>query len=306
MWIPPAPDQPSPLRVAFLLANWYSGATLLSLILDSHPDIVSNGEIYHDLKKAIRCSCGALATECPFYREAAEHMWDSERWDPSLFRVTPDVRRRGVLGQILTTPRFTGRWRNSLSYRLLGSEHRRFLEAQETLMRNALRLGGGSVYLDGTKSHRRAEMMLSEARHSSSPLILLVRHPLSWCARWRKRRKKATLAMAVRTWRRYIRNSFALASAFPGTTLHMIRYEDLCLKPEETLTSLLEVLGLNYSERMLAVREPGGHHAMGNTMRFSFDGVVHAPTLREDELEPSEKRIVLQKCRRIMKQVGYL
>ena len=299
-------DEPSPLRVAFLLANWYSGATLFSLLLDSHPEIVSNGEIYYGLGKVVRCSCGALATECPFYREAAAHMWDSEGWDPSLFCVTPQVRETGVLGKILTSPRFTSRWRNWLSLRLSGSSHRRFLEAQETLMRNALRLRGASVYLDGTKSFRRTEMLLCEARHSSSPLILLVRHPLSWCARWRRARKKATLPIAIRAWRAYIRHSFALAKAFPRTTLHVVRYEDLCRRPEETLTSLLGALGLNYSERILAVREPGSHHAMGNQMRFTFDGLVRPPTSREGELDLSERKSVLKRCRLTMKQVGYL
>ena len=137
-------DEPSPVRVAFLLANWYSGATLLSLLLDSHPEIVSNGEIYYNVREVVDCSCGTVATECAFYRAAAAHMWDSDRWDPSLFRATPLVRQTGVVGKILTSQRLAGKWRNSFSARLSGSEDERFLGAQETLMSNALRLGGGS------------------------------------------------------------------------------------------------------------------------------------------------------------------
>src|SRR5512143_3727059 len=66
-------------QVAYILAASHSGSTLLSLLLGSHPQVATIGEIrlspgpMGDLAR-YRCSCGALIQECGFWRQVREGM----------------------------------------------------------------------------------------------------------------------------------------------------------------------------------------------------------------------------------------
>ncbi|MCC7462072.1 MAG: hypothetical protein IT480_06365, partial [Gammaproteobacteria bacterium] len=57
-------------RVAYLQAASHSGSTLLAMLLNSHPDICTVGELkitaLGDVRR-YRCSCGVPILECPFW-----------------------------------------------------------------------------------------------------------------------------------------------------------------------------------------------------------------------------------------------
>lgn len=81
-------------RLVSLLANSYSGATLLTLLLDRHSRIVSNGEsMFVSDRDPTRwdCTCGEDIDRCEFYRATARHMRlpDDAGWDKRLFVRVP-------------------------------------------------------------------------------------------------------------------------------------------------------------------------------------------------------------------------
>lgn len=292
---------------AFLLANWYSGATLLTLLLDRHPQIVSNGEgFYHRFRTGDTvCSCGESVTECPFYRHAAAGMWAGADYDSRLFSVTPPLFPREPLRRLFESARLSGRWRRSVIRSLpwLRAEYDGFVKAHVEFMRRALSLSKAELYLDGTKSLRRAEIFLSEEQFESSPLLLLVRHPLSWCASWMEKRKTADLDNAIRTWNEYVRRSFRLREHFPESPFRTVLYEDLCEHPTRELTEIERWLGL----RAGGVLEPRNStpHVLGNKMRFTFDGTVRPAVDRSNELTTDERTEILERCEDWMEAVGY-
>ena len=66
-------------RLAYILAASHSGSTLLSMLLGSHPQIATIGEMnlspkaMGDLNR-YRCSCGALIRQCGFWQKVKEAM----------------------------------------------------------------------------------------------------------------------------------------------------------------------------------------------------------------------------------------
>lgn len=291
------------IPLVILLSNWYSGATLLTLLLNQHPELVTNGEIFpgrtRGAVKHALCSCGSPIDECPFYRAAAGHMWKEGRWDPRLFRWGPAFSDSPRLQRLLATTRFFGPAKLAIRASIPGvsPRTRRFLEAQEVFLGNALDMLSGSVYLDGSKSLGRAELSLSVNRDARSRLILLVREPVSWCASWMRKRARATLDNAVHTWKEYTKRALRLSRAFPGTDLHIVRYEDLCDDPRAHLSALFRFIGLDDDPGVLLNMERCPHHVLGNKMRLTFDGRVRPAMDRSDELASSDQATILRACR---------
>lgn len=298
------------LPLVVLLSNWYSGATLLTLLLNRHPALVSNGEIFPGWidggVKNVPCSCGSSVDACPFYREAAAHMWRQDAWDPTLFRPEPEFSRNPSLQGVLRTTRHFGPAKVKIRASIpgVGPRIQRFFAAQELFLANALDLLSGTVYLDGTKSLVRAELFLAEPRYARSPLILLVREPVSWCASWLDKGFQATLGYAIHSWREYIRRSLLLSRAFPRSDVHIVRYEALCEDPRARLNEIFEFIGLDEADDS-PNEEEAQHHVLGNRMRLTFDGRVHPATDRSDELSAADRARVLDACRDLMELVGY-
>jgi len=232
-------------------------------------------------------------------------MWAGRDYDRRLFSVTPGLFAGGPLRSLFETTRFTGTWRRALvrSVPSLRRKYDGFVQAHTEFMTTALELEDAEVYLDGTKSLRRAELFLSEKGFGTSHLLLLVRHPYSWCASWLDKRKSADLDNAIHTWNKYVRRSFRLGERFPSSPFRIIRYEDLCEHPEDELTAV---------ERWLGVRTGGScgtgehtHHVLGNRMRFTFDGTVRRPRNRAGELTAPQRREIASRCARWMEAVDY-
>ena len=71
------------LRVVYVAGSGHTGSTLVAMLLDAHPRIVSVGEVA--VKPKIRrrgddgrqiCSCGATLAECPFWQQLFQRVND--------------------------------------------------------------------------------------------------------------------------------------------------------------------------------------------------------------------------------------
>jgi hypothetical protein len=55
-------------RIVFISSSGHSGSTLLDMLISSHPDVVSVGEVVRfSSAPNSRCACGQKAWECPFW-----------------------------------------------------------------------------------------------------------------------------------------------------------------------------------------------------------------------------------------------
>jgi hypothetical protein len=179
-------------QLVSLLANSYSGATLLTILLNGHSRIVSNGEaMFIDERDRTHydCTCGQYLEDCAFYRATARHMRlaDDSGWDRQLFMRVPRFSSNALIEGVLRSARYVSASRERLielvpAYRDIRD---RFLQAQREFFANARRFAGASIYLDGTKSLRRAQLLAADGR-CDMKVLYLIRDGRGFCASYLK------------------------------------------------------------------------------------------------------------------------
>jgi hypothetical protein len=66
-------------RSLYITSSSYSGSTLLSFLLNTHPEIFTVGEMdgwNYGEDETFECSCGRILCECPFFRRVARAFAD--------------------------------------------------------------------------------------------------------------------------------------------------------------------------------------------------------------------------------------
>lgn len=299
-------------KLVSLLANWSSGATLFTILLDAHSQIVSNGEslpFSEDDDERYDCSCGKYIDECEFYSAAAQHMRlpDSSDWDRSLFVQVPTLSKIPVFRSFLKAWMFEGKARNRIidtvpSYR---ETMRRFLDAHLRFFENARRLAGAPIYLDGAKSTRRAQLFARDGR-SQMKVIHMIRDGRGFSNSYLKHWSHETrnVATPAHLWLRYISEVDKFAKVYPSVPLLTVRYEDLCRSTTETMKTVYRFLDVPYEEfDGTALRTT---HLLGNKMRHRFDGKIHEDTSWKTELDSRTQRRATSIMESGLRRFGYL
>lgn len=301
---------PAKAQLVSLFANWYSGATLLTIFLNAHSRIVSNGEsMFFDDRDTRRydCSCGKYIDECEFYESTTGPMrLPDGRWDKRLFVQVPRFSRKPVLGSLLHSPRFESRLRHGLinvvpAYR---DTRDRFLEAQLQFFANARQYSGASVYLDGTKSIRRAQLFARDDR-SEMRAVHLVRDGRGFCASYVKNKRPIpSWTDAAAAWVSYIAQVEQFSRAFPSIPVLVVRYEDLCRATAEVISTVCRFLDIAYEEPGLEMMK--GAHILGNRMRRTFSGTIVEDTSWKEKLDDSTQAELTSLMKPQLRRFGYL
>ena len=267
-------------KLVVLFANWYSGATLFTILMNKHSKIVSNGEGFpfgrNDMSRYM-CSCGNYLDECNFYQYAASHMMDIERarWDKELFVQLPSFSPVKSINRFFLSSRFNnilksylinhiGTYRDTLS---------KFLQAQYEFFKKATEYTNSQLYMDGTKSIRRAQLFAEDDRMHIQ-VINLVRDGRAFCHSYIKNRSLDinSIEKAAKEWKEHIHRTDNYFSSFRGIDFINVRYEDLCDNTDETMNSVFKFLDLPYEDLLsLPAYEM---HILGNRMRKTFNGQI--------------------------------
>lgn len=298
-------------KLVSLLSNWYSGATLLTILLNANSRIVSNGEsMFFDDNDARRydCSCGKYIDECEFYEATTGHMRlpDGARWDKQLFVQVPHFSRKPLLRSLLHSPRLECGLRHGFigvipPYRAIRD---RFLDAQLQFFANARRLSGASIYLDGTKSIRRAQLFARDDR-SELKALHLVRDGRGFCASYVKNmRPVPSWSDAAKAWVSYVVQVDQFSSAFPAVPVLVVRYEDMCRATAETVRAVCQFLEIPYEEPGADMMKDA--HILGNRMRRTFNGAIVEDTSWKERLDGSTQTELTSLMKRQLQQFGYL
>lgn len=294
-----------------LFSNWYSGATLLTILLNANSQIVSNGESMffdEDDTKRYDCSCGKYIDECEFYAATTGPMRlaDGTGWDKQLFVQVPRFSGNPLLRALLHSPRLESALRHKLidvipAYRTV---RERFLEAQLQFFANARRLTGATVYLDGTKSIRRAQLFARDGR-SEMKALHLVRDGRGFCASYVKNKRPVpSWPDAAETWVRYIAHVDQFSRDFPSVPVLVIKYEELCRSTAEVIREVCRFLDIPYEEPRTDSHKDA--HILGNRMRRTFNGVIAEDSSWREKLDARLQKDLTSRMRRQLNQFGYL
>lgn len=236
----PSGIAPGATKVIFIASLSHSGSTLLDLMLNAHPQIVSVGELkqlgrfarQEKVNRRLRCTCGA------------ETLLACDFWAPVSARTEATIGR-------------TIRELNVESY----NEVESFDRDNVALFQAISAVADKRYVVDSSKHVLRLARLIENPALDVVPIFLL-RDPKGQICSSQKR--TSSLIKFIRNYVRTNRGIYGIVKERPHAVIH---YEDLVQDPERTLDRLLARLGLLFDPRQLQWASGVHHNVGGNGMR---------------------------------------
>ena len=275
-------------RPVVILIGGYgrSGSTLLERMLGQIPGYFSAGELCHVWERGLLekqlCGCGAPLPECDLWREVLAGSFGSD-WQGAGTRgarLQREVADSRDLHRLLWPGLGNSAFRSGLE------EYRSLLES---LYLGLHRVSGGKLIIDSSKSPAHA-IAVAGIRNIDLRVAHLVRDSRAVAYSWGRKRVRPevywkTMYMprfsAFRCSAVWLIKNWAIARLGRDESVGyaLIRYEDLVTRPRETLSTLLEDLGVESGSKPMEfldghrVTLETNHTAAGNPMRFKTGGI---------------------------------
>jgi hypothetical protein len=228
--------------------------------------------------------------------------WPLSRWQVewSRIRLSPSLRVNRALGRSAAR---TADLAAPAAWGLHGRLVEDFVRTNRSLYDLVLDMHGTSIFVDGQKSWRRAALLGRELPSSDEARIIhLVRDPRGFALSQRQRGQASHLLESAWLWRDLHTRMRSLNTVAP---YHLLRYEDLAVRPEGEMRKVFEFLGVEPQSVVDAPRYPAKHHVVGNEMARSFAGDVKLDTRWRTELSAREQQAVLAAAGPFAAELGY-
>jgi hypothetical protein len=302
-------------KVVYIMGHGYSGSTLLTFLLGTHPQIATIGELgiaprakQEMSPEEYLCSCRAPVRDCEFWqrvsREMAERGHKFDIWDADLdFRVhdggLADVLLRAVQrGPLLEAARTAG-----LSL-IPGARRERDRIAARigSLAEIVAGIKGCDTFLDSSKRPERATLM-QRSGDFDMRVIHLVRdgRAVSWSS---MKHLGIGPEDAARSWLADNHGSEHARRYFPPNRWMTLRYEDLCKDPDATLARLHGFIGIPSTNGYHKFRVID-HHIIGNQMRLSSTSEIRLDESWKQALTPEQMTTIDHLVAPLNRRYGY-
>ena len=297
--------------LAYILGASHSGTTLLAMLLGSHPDVCTVGELkatnLGDVDRYV-CSCGRPIRACSFWRQVSEEM-ARRGFDFDIADAKTDF--RGVAGRYarrLLKPLHRGAVGEWLRDAALGASPawRATLEAVQrrnaVLAESVAAVTGKRVVVDSSKVGLRLKYLLRN-RDLRVKVLHMVRDgravaltymdPARFADAQDSARRgggscatqhpRLSMAEAAREWRRSNEEALNILGRLRESQFLTVRYEELCQKPGETLRGVFAFLGVEESWNVGSFRATE-QHVIGNGMRLDSSDEIRLDDRWRSEL----------------------
>lgn len=289
-------------RLVYILASSHSGSTLLAMLLGSHPEICTAGELKATSlgdPDHYRCSCRELIRQCPFWAEVRSAM-ARRGFDFDVTRAGTDVRSSGSpyvrrllrplhRGPLLEKTRDAALWLSPGWRRDLSRIQARNLALVESL----LEVTGARMVVDSSKVGIRLKYLL-RIPELDVKVVRIIRdgravsvtysrpHELADARdpsmrrggngdRWSEAAR--CIREGARQWRRSNEEAEQIVKCLPRNSWMQVRYEDLCSDIDGVLERLFEFLEVDPRKRVADFRAKSAH-VIGNGMRFDQNSQI--------------------------------
>ncbi len=293
------------MKIPYVTCSPFSGSTLLSFLLNLHPEVATAGHStgWSGLTPGFQCSCGAAVSECGFFdhiRRSFEERGKAFRflgYFPNAYRISEVSRVNQLVFDNLPRLASTGlelaRDRTVRHFPWTSRRIREIDESNEIFFSAACSYAGATVYVDNSHSVFRFRHL---ARIPSLELI-----PIHLV---RDVRGVALSDAEVYGWDlrhsalHWIRDQEHIVRVLRSTGRHtgshysdnVISYETLCDSPLSCLNGLYRRLGLDPLDR-LADFKSVEHHILGNQMRFG-SGEVRKSARWKKALSGNDQKMI--------------
>jgi hypothetical protein len=271
-------------------------------MLAAHPQITSIGEALqlrayalqdrqlYDPAHPLTCSCGKPVPLCPFWQQVESALGAplaSLTLRPRLLESGMNVSDRSAVATRVWAP--LRRWPNLYRFPpihfALGSNVGR---DSFRLYDAVTQVTGARYVVDSSKVPFRF-WSLWRRRPDDLRLVVLVRDYRA--VAYSQSKRGHSLRGAARYWVNTMRQVDALTRGLPGEQIFLVRYEDLCDSPEETMHRLCNFLQLEFSPELLARATVDLHHIGGSPSKFdSARRIVARDTTYLDQIAPADLR----------------
>jgi len=233
-------DRADQLKVIFIASLSHSGSTLLDLMLNAHPDLVSVGELkqlgrfarFEKPGRRLRCTCGAESlVSCDFWSRV------SAVTEAKIGRTIRDL--------------------NVEDYDHVDT----FNDDNVALFEAIATVAGKRHVVDSSKQVTRLARLLENPDLDVFPVFLLRDPKGQICS---SQKGVSSLVKLIGNYVRTNREIYDLIKDRPHAVVH---YEELVRNPEQTLSGLMREMGLAFDPSQLQWAEPVRHNVGGNGMR---------------------------------------
>jgi hypothetical protein len=272
-----------------------SGSTLLALLMNAHPEMVSIGEltglVSHVNPDTYLCSCGQRIKECEFWNEVGHRMSD-RGLDFSVedFGTHLAWHQNRIL-QIVQFADMHNIGLNNIKDKLLGfipSYHKRLksrVDYNVALANTILEIVGKPVFVDASKKHNRIKY-LEKYGELDLRVIHLVRDVRGFVNSFLTTEDNIGTKECALLWVKRNRQITRTLQSLPVPHL-LIRYEDLCNDPLGTLCRVCEFCGVTPFQSIPEI-DKTLHHVVGNRMRIRKDLKIKLDLRWQTELTPEQ------------------
>ena len=331
---PDISTQPAKPVVAYLLAASHSGSTLLAMLLASHPEVCTTGELKATSlgdPERYRCSCGAPIRRCEFWNDIAARMaarghdFDITRSETHLSagatRYEQKLLQPLVRGGALEAIRGAGlglspTWRKRLA---------RFHALNESLVRSVCDRTGTRVVVDSSKVGIRLKYLLRNPGidvrvirliRDGRAVTLTYTDPENFADATAphlrgggdgtsRDKERLTPWDAAHEWRRSNEEADALVSGLDPSRYMTVTYEDVCANTPAVLSRLWQFVGVSPFSFGKGWRARN-HHVIGNGMRFDSTEEVRLDERWKTELSPEALAVFEGEAGALNRRLGYV
>ena len=312
----------TPPAAVFICAANHSGSTLLDLLIGSHPDATSLGEITQlpkNLALNTRCGCGAPIRECPLWATVVDNLAATPEF--RRIRDDPYVLDLGLFEASTVIDRehqtaLRSAWRRVLYAAAYGHwawQAPLLAPFTQPLLRRARNkwllfdvvagLESRPLVVDSSKHYLEAAALYLAAPERTK-IVFLIRDGRAVFYSGLKRGK--TRRVALDAWRNtYARAEPLLRRVVDSNSLSYVHYEDLAADPAWVLQSLCRFIGLRFDDRMLDFRSRPHHVANGNAMRLADRAAIRIDEAWKHALSRSDLGYFERRAGTLNRRLGY-
>lgn len=296
--------------IAYIVGIGRSGSTLIDMVLGSHPEVFSLGEIVHFprvYKENASCTCGLPIKQCEVWNEVgdaiASEMNSGFADNPSVLDLSLSDTNNLLqnTAELLLGVRGLQKYRNLYRPRhLIDSPDQIPAPIKDIFAFYEIvkKVSGSRILIDSTKSPMRAARLLKENPSTAQKCIHLVRDGRGFLnskltkqygrarngGESEKRGAISKLLIkdkykikVVHNSKLWLRNNLvaeAIALSLPSSQYIKIRYEDFCASPRKASKTLCDFIGVQYKDDMLNFRSTVNHNIGGNPMKFRRESIL--------------------------------
>ena len=255
----------------------FSGATLLTFLLGTHPKIATvaemNGLLPRNDPSEYLCSCGQIINKCEFWQSITTAMnrrgfeFNLNDFNTKFTFNGPPFLQQLKQGSVRNQVIDSARDRLLFTFPSEARHIKAMVDRNVAFIESVLSVTGKQVFVDSSKSRLRLKA-LSRFSNLDVRAIHLIRDVRGVVVSDLRHEKGTNVKELANNWRkRHYRLKMMLESNYQGKYIR-ICYEDLCQNPQDVMARVYEFCGVDPQFKMDNFRK-ASHHLIGNSMRLS-------------------------------------